>query len=1379
MTKDNADYGLYVHYVRSAIPKCHGYQELHAHSEASFRDAVNKVDDFVETAKGYGRQAFAITDHGNQMRLYQGIKARTKDEKKNLEAVLQEANVPEDEIHKILKSIGDTDSIRYPTDKMWPYVKKYCKLFLKAAEKSIQFVPGMEAYFQPEKVEGNRDSFHLILYAKDWNGQKTLFKLENLAQLNKSPKGKWNGQETGGLPRMTWADLERFVGPGTEGHGHLIATSACVGGYIPYLILRPWYIADKQHAISMALAKLGDAYTEEDVKQAEQDLVDAKEKAAKAKADLRDLKKLSGKDHEKKKAQLEKKIEKLKAVVGDFEDGTEQSAVLDENIDENDKNAKKRADLKKAVITLRAVIEEQEKAEQLIAREAEIKAEAEQAPKRLACAKERLAEVEKGARPYIKQMGKYRALEAEKVDSEQAYQDAVTAAKRMESIFGHENFYIELQNHGIASEDYARPYLYRLIKETGIEPTVANDVHFKTKDDVRKRNLIASLRFNTPLAEKETEEGLTELYFKSDEEMKALAKPDDAIWQRGMENTAVIAKSCNVYYSYGMHLPEFDAHAAGCETALEYLDKFCRKMIPQKYPKRDMPDDKYAELMKTVDERLKYELSVIEKMGYSSYIAIVQDFIFYGRKIGGEAAIGPGRGSAAGSIVCYLADITDIDPLRYDLIFERFLNPERVSMPDIDTDLAPFVRGKVINYVANKYAYKDPYPVDELRSTVCNIVTEGKLAAKAAVRNVARITDVPLDTADMVAKMIPAKPKMTIKKAMEENPDLATQYKNNLTVKHLLDDAMLVEGIPVQTGVHAAGVIIADKPVSEYAPLLWNDEKNCWVIESDMVECEKTLGLLKMDFLGLENLDILNLALKYIKTTKKVAVHFHDINKADDLNVIRDIYACGRTNGVFQFESDGIKKALTGFNPTSIDDVILMNAAYRPGPMDSIPEITEVKNGTEKPNYIIPQMEQILGKTYGSAIYQEQIMQLFQLVGFSLGEADVIRRAMSKKHLDEIEAAKDKFVSGMIEQGGKPADVEKFWIRLLAFASYAFNKSHAAAYSIVSYYTAFLKYYFPCEYLSAQLSYTPEKLKLFLSDLKYAGLTLLQPDINSGVPNFAPMPGNNKQIRFGIKAIKGVSAAAQIIYDLRDTKKSNPNAHHLGPCKDYKDFIVRSIVYGVDMGVCTALVRAGALDCLMQDGETRRQFDEALAPACESCKKAMKSAIKEDETLAGDNLYRHLMDSWGLPDECIQQKEEYDIDTKLGYELELLGAYVSGTPVQPYLSVITKSANRDRAIGELTLNDRGRTDIAGRIRDFKIIYRKSDHAPMAKFMLDDETDSISCVAFTGAYATFGYLLKDGAVVSLSGTPKFETNDDGDTIVRKEYRVKTVKNLLAE
>lgn len=698
---------------------------------------------------------------------------------------------------------------------------------------------------------------------------------------------------------------------------------------------------------------------------------------------------------------------------------------------------------------------------------------------------------------------------------------------------------------------------------------------------------------------------------------------------------------------------------------------------------------------------------------------------------------------------------------------------------DIDTDLAPFVRGKVINYVANKYAYKDPYPVDELRSTVCNIVTEGKLAAKAAVRNVARITDVPLDTADMVAKMIPAKPKMTIKKAMEENPDLATQYKNNLTVKHLLDDAMLVEGIPVQTGVHAAGVIIADKPVSEYAPLLWNDEKNCWVIESDMVECEKTLGLLKMDFLGLENLDILNLALKYIKTTKKVAVHFHDINKADDLNVIRDIYACGRTNGVFQFESDGIKKALTGFNPTSIDDVILMNAAYRPGPMDSIPEITEVKNGTEKPNYIIPQMEQILGKTYGSAIYQEQIMQLFQLVGFSLGEADVIRRAMSKKHLDEIEAAKDKFVSGMIEQGGKPADVEKFWIRLLAFASYAFNKSHAAAYSIVSYYTAFLKYYFPCEYLSAQLSYTPEKLKLFLSDLKYAGLTLLQPDINSGVPNFAPMPGNNKQIRFGIKAIKGVSAAAQIIYDLRDTKKSNPNAHHLGPCKDYKDFIVRSIVYGVDMGVCTALVRAGALDCLMQNGETRRQFDEALAPACESCKKAMKSAIKEDETLAGDNLYRHLMDSWGLPDECIQQKEEYDIDTKLGYELELLGAYVSGTPVQPYLSVITKSANRDRAIGELTLNDRGRTDIAGRIRDFKIIYRKSDHAPMAKFMLDDETDSISCVAFTGAYATFGYLLKDGAVVSLSGTPKFETNDDGDTIVRKEYRVKTVKNLLPE
>lgn len=995
----DSDYSLYEQYLIDAAPKCHGYQELHAHSDASFRDAVSTVDDFVSKAKEFHRQAFAITDHGNQMRLFQGIKARTKDEKKSLEKELEADGVSSDEIGKILKSIGDTDSIRCPTDKMWPYVKQYREAFLRAAEKSLQFVPGIEAYFQPEKIEGNRDAYHLILYAKNWTGQKELFKLQNLAQLNKTPKGKWNGQETGGLPRITWVDLERFVGPGTLGHGNIIATSACVAGYIPSLISRPWQIADKQNEIIAEIHGLQCGFTEEDLRHSEKRLEDAKQAEAIAKTQLRDLKRAEKMDFEKKRLQLEKKVAKLKVVHDSYEDEQEQTSMFDAAPDTAEKQ-KAEKEYFDAVAALNTFLSEESYLKDLLVRADEVRAEAAKAPERVSGAKQYLSEVSKDLKPYMRKMEKYNELEAQKIDPNVAYQEAVEAAKRFEQIFGHDNFYIELQNHRINSENYVRPCLYRLIKETGIKPTVANDAHFPSKKENRKRNLIASLRFNTPISRIENEQGMTELYFKSNEEMEALCQADKEDWQReiwrqGMENTSEIASACGVYYEYSMHLPEFDAKAAGFDNAHDYLNDFCRKMIPKKYPKGNMSDAEYTKLMKTVDERLKYELGIIEQMGYNSYIAIVQDFIFYGRSIGGEAAIGPGRGSAAGSIVCYLSDITNIDPLRYNLIFERFLNPERVSMPDIDSDIQTSIRPKIIDYVANKYAYKGDYPVEELRSTVCNIVTENKLAAKAAIRNVARVTEVPLEVADKVAKLVPTKPGMTIKKALEENPDLQALMNSDLTVKHLIQDAMLVEGIPVQTGVHAAGVIIADKPISEYSPLLWNDEKNCWVIESDMVACEKTLGLLKMDFLGLENLDIINTAMQYIRYTQHKQIHLSDLAGADDPAIFKNIYANGHTNGVFQFESEGIKKALVGFNPQSIDDVILMNAAYRPGPMDSIPEITNVKNGKEKPEYIIPQMEGILGKTYGSAIYQEQIMQLFQMVGFSLGGADIIRRAMS------------------------------------------------------------------------------------------------------------------------------------------------------------------------------------------------------------------------------------------------------------------------------------------------------------------------------------------------------------------------------------------------
>lgn len=1365
-------------YVRAAIPVCHGYQELHTHSEASFRDAVCKVDEIVDAAKRLGRQAFSITDHGNQMRLFHGIKARAEDEKRCLKEEMKLAGISDDDQAKILKSIGPTDSIRYPTEAMWPYVAAYTDVFLRAAHKSIQYVPGVEIYFQPEKDGTKRESYHLILFAKDWLGQKILFRIENLAQLNKSPKGLWRGQETGGLPRTTWADLERFVGPGTEGHGHIIATSACVGGYVPAILLQPWLYAERRNEIVSEMSLY--SVTEQDVETAKADLESAQRRLKEAKEKASQLKKLEKVSFPTKIARLEKKLAKLlkeqEGCETDFAQ-TNMFGAVEDNTDELLKIDQEITETRKA---LAATKEEQVLAESLLPQAENIRSSVKKLADLVDSLKQKYTSVEKESKPYLTLLRKLEALEEKKVDQETAYRNAVAAAKRMEYIFGHDNFFIELQNHGISSEQYVFPLLCKLIQETGIEPTVANDVHYPRKEDVRKRNLVASFRFNTPIEDKENEEGANELYFKSNAEMEALGN-GNPIWLRGMENTSRIVSSCNVYYIFGMHLPQFDAQAMGYDSPLAYLDAFCRKMIPEKYPQGDMLDADYAALLDTVDAKLKYELSVIDKMGYSSYIAIVQDFIFYGRKIGGEVGIGPGRGSAAGSIVCYLAGITDIDPIRYNLIFERFLNPARVSMPDIDTDIAPSIRDKIIDYVAVKYAYKDDYPVSELSSTVCNIVTEGKLAARLSIRNAARVTGISYAMADRVAKLIPSKPGITIQQALDDVPELEELYEEDAEAKRLISDAMLVEGIPIQTGIHAAGVIIADKPVSEYAPLFWNEDKHCWVIQCDMVECEKTLGCLKMDFLGLETLDILKTAIQYIKLTHHVQIHLKDLKRADDAAVIENIYGKAQTNAVFQFESEGIKQALLQFEPRSIDDVILMNAAYRPGPMASIPEISDVKFGKAAPNYIVPEMGSILGKTYGSPIYQEQIMQLFQLVGFSLGEADIIRRAMSKKHLNEIEAAKDQFVSGMIKMGGNPEAVEEFWQRLLKFASYAFNKSHAAAYSIVSYYTAWLKYYYPVELLSAQMSSAPDNIKLYAGDCKQLGIRITQPDINFCVPNFAPAPGTERSIRYGIRAIKGVAAAADTIFNLRDMREHVTSAHHLGQCFSYKDFIIRSVVYGIDVGAGQALIRSGALDCLFGEGDSRKVYDENLSAATDSCRKALKkfrASLPEAEQ-DPDNEYRYLLNHWELPEECLTNKgmPEYGSEEKLENEMKYLGIYVSGSPVDAYLDVISSMKNRDRSISEIDNMTRGNFDIAGRIRDIKVIRRKSDNAPMAKFVLEDETGYISCIAFTTTYRESKDCIFNGAIVSITGNAKVDTDDDGK-VVGIEFTCRSL-NLLVE
>lgn len=1331
-------------YFDAIKPKYHGYQELHTHTQASFRDAVTTVDEITGKALALGRNAFSITDHGNQMRLFHGIKARTKVEISALEKAMRTANIDSESIKAATKVIGPMDSIRNPTDKMWPFIEKYMDCYVDAVKHSLQFVPGIEMYFQPEKNGDDDSAYHLILYAMDWDGQKELFKLENLAQLNKT-EGK-AGQP--GMARTTWADLERFCGPGTPGHGHIIATSACVGGYIPSLLLKPWKLTEKKQELMEKVERECGDVSEDELERSKRDVEEAKTMLANAKADLKFINKAEKTDFAKKVERQEKKVARLKERYQ--WDNAQISFMGTPSLGDEILEL-----VQKEETTLAALVQNTERAKTMISKRAEYVRAVEQYETLLEGRKTVVQSVEKKLRPYQRYKDKIDALNEERKRVGDVEAQAKAAAIRMQEIFGKGYFYIELQNHGIVIEDVVRPMLYKIIQETGIPPTVANDVHFLNREDKHKRDIVCALRFNQPIHEVADKQGWSELYYKDNDEMNALF-PDN-IGQQGIENTSRIAEMCNVYYKKEMHLPEFDAKSAGYENSIKYLEAYAHKRIPEKYPINEMPPDKRTEMLDTIEKRLTYELDVIEKMGYGSYIAIVQDFIFYGRKIGGPAGIGPGRGSAAGSIVCYLTDITDIDPLRYKLLFERFLNPARVSMPDIDTDLAPSIRGKVIDYVAEKYSYQDEYPVQELRSTVCNIVTEGKLAARAAVRAVARVAEIPYSISDKVAKLIPPTPGITIQKAMKENAELAEMYNTDETIKQLVNDAMLVEGIPVQTGVHAAGVIIADKPVSEYAPLFYNDDAHCWVIECDMVSCEMDVGLLKMDFLGLKNLDIIKTAVFYTAKAERSKVDFNLLKQGDDTQVIQNIYGKGDTNGIFQFEGEGIKKALTGFKPTSIDDVILMNAAYRPGPMQFISDITAVKSGEREPNYIVPEMESILGNTYGSAIYQEQIQQIFnKIAGFSLGEADVIRRAMSKKHLDEITSAKTKFVEGFKKKGANDNDIEEFWNKLLEFAKYAFNKSHAAAYSIVSYYTAWLKEYHPCSFLAATMSYSSlNDIALYAADCKKRGIPILKPSLYDGVPNFAPTL-DGKAIRYGLKTIKSVANAATSIYDARVK---------YGPIKDYREFVLRACVFGIGKDASLALILTGATDYMMTGTEHRKIYADNLAPATESCRKAMRKITAENPELTPAEVYAALNTDgeqyWNVPSLFVV--EPYPQKEILDFERSYLGTYVSGNPIDPFMDLIQNSG-RTQCIGETKEADQEAV-IVGLVRDIAILHRKKDNAPFAKFNVEDETGVIETLLFTSRFQENRRELEEGAIVKINGVIQDDTISE-DNVRRK-------------
>ena len=1312
-------------YLTEITPQYSGYQELHVHSDGSYRDAVNRVEDIFDMAEKLGRKAVAITDHGNMTRLFKGLKERTKREKKALEAALASAGVPEEEIKSVLGHVGAFDSIRNPTPAMEPDIRKYGECFVTAVRKTVQFVPGIEMY-ATDGPEDHTAGHHIIFYATDWLGMKQLFKICNTAQLLQYRR----------QPQVTFETLEQFVGPGTVGHGHVIATSACVGGHLCKILLRPQKIQDRIDALTQQYDEMHKVDPQQ-MQRLKDDIAKQEALREQARADRNESKKAAAR---KIQSRLDRQQKKLTELLQKQSANPMLLSPAKEKLEEQIREAERKCQETRAEYEenkhLADLLPEREKA--LSSIEASIKTY-----------KDSLRELEKQAAPQVRIQEKISAAKKEKESLGDVYALAKETALHYASIFGPGCYYIELQKHGIDKELYCEPFLRKIAAETGIPLTVANDVHYATPKDEIKRNIVTATGWGKTLNEIASMSGNDQLYFKSNEEMAALF-PND---QEALENTAKIAAKCNVYYKKEMHLPEFDTKSE--LTPKEYLEQNAVKNIPMKYPDFEDKDDAWKNAFY---ERLHYELDVIEKMGYSSYIAIVQDFVQYGRSISGPELVGPGRGSAAGSLVCYLLDITDIDPLRYGLIFERFLNPDRVSMPDIDTDFAMSIRDQVVDYVTKRYAYHGEYPKD-IADTVCAITAEGTLGGRAAVRSVGRVLELPYDVIDRTAKMIPSTVGITLTKALEENPDLQTAYQTEPLVKQLLDDALLIEGLPDHATVHAAGVIIADKPVSEYAALFWNEKKNVWAIQYDMVSCEADIGLLKMDFLSLRNLDILGETKRLIRKDTGTDLNFKSINKADDPKVIREIFATGKTVGVFQFESGGMQQTLVSFIPKTIDDVALMNAAYRPGPMQYIPDIIDVKLGKKKPTYVVPQMKDILGPTYGKPVFQEQIQQIFhQIAGFSLGQADIIRRAMSKKHLDELVQYKGAFVDGLLKRGAKKTDVEAFWEELLEFAKYAFNKSHAVAYSIIAYYTAFLKLYYPVQYTAALMTYFPQKIALYLRDGKERGILLLKPNVNRSDCVFATTDDGN--ILFGLSRIKGVANAASAIVQERAAR---------GSFKSYRDFVIRMILTGVGKGVIENLILSGALDSLIKNRKQQYSHLEEYVASCRAVVNKLKKRMDESDI---DALYQAVTENWVAP---VYPPEPYfSKQEALEYEKEKLGFYASGHPLDEYADILT-AKQTDNIV---SLEEDETATIAGQIQNLQMLNRRSDGKQMCKFVLEDLSDEIEVICFTKTYEKVKGFIKEGAIVAVEGRADFETGDQNEekVVLSRQFVAQNITSL---
>ena len=882
-------------------------------------------------------------------------------------------------------------------------------------------------------------------------------------------------------------------------------------------------------------------------------------------------------------------------------------------------------------------------------------------------------------------------------------EEAKKVALEYQDIFGKGNFFLEMQDHGIPEQQLVNQRQIQLSKETGIELVVTNDIHYTYAEDAKPHDILLCIQTGKKLDDENRmryEGG--QYYVKSPQEMEALFP----YAKQALENTQKIADRCEVEIEFGVtKLPKYDVPDG--MTSWEYLNKLCWEGL----------EKHYGESSKELKERLRYELDTIRSMGYVDYFLIVWDFIKYAKDHG--IAVGPGRGSAAGSIVSYCLEITNIDPIRYQLLFERFLNPERVTMPDIDVDFCFERRQEVIDYVVRKYG----------KDRVVQIVTFGTLAARGVIRDVGRVMDLPYAFVDSIAKMIPQELNITIDKALQMNPELRKTYENDPQVKLLIDMCKRLEGLPRHSSMHAAGVVIGQREIDDFVPLSRASDGSI-TTQFTMTTLEE-LGLLKMDFLGLRTLTVIQNAVQLAKSKNpELDMDQIDYNDKQVLSYI----GTGKTDGIFQLESGGMKGFMKELKPNSLEDIIAGISLYRPGPMDFIPQYIRGKNDAGSITYDCPQLEPILAPTYGCIVYQEQVMQIVRdLAGYTLGRSDLLRRAMSKKKGDVMQKERQIFVYGD-EENGVPGCIKngidektanKIYDEMIDFAKYAFNKSHAAAYAVVSYQTAYLKYYYPVEYMAALMTSVienPSKVAEYIYACRQMNIQILSPDINRGIGNFS-VDGNN--IRYGLAAIKSIGrpVIASIIED-RD---------EFGPFKNLEDFISRmSVKDGLNKRAIEHLIKSGALDCL---GGTRKQFMSIYVQIVDHVNQEKKYAMTGQMTLF-DMVGEEEKEQFEIK---LPDVGEYSKENLLAFEKEVLGVYLSGHPLQEYedkwrksISATTLDFQPDEETGRAKVHD-GTREIVGGMITAKTIKHTKTNQMMAFLSLEDLVGTVEVIVFPRDY----------------------------------------------